>query len=192
MKVPKSCDGSYCVAHKALVTYNFRLSQDYSRPGSKGLYVSFYMFSATWGISKLHPAPGQPALLLVPGKAEYFRLEMSVPPPRNIEDQADVEDTIRVCVCDASRSWEDITLSDLPAEAFRGPLKTESVVLEATCAKSGSTGAITSRKVILYDCDQRGEEELEEKWEFVDVILHTASALIIQQENDIDIKDTVG
>ncbi|KAJ6261373.1 hypothetical protein Dda_4043 [Drechslerella dactyloides] len=167
IEVPRGSDGKYRATHGAQVRCIFKPSKEYINSRGEDLYVSFYMFSATWGISKLHPALGQPALLLTT-KGEHFTLTMHVPPPRSKEDPDEIEDIVRAFICNTNRSWEDITLPDLPAEAFITPLQAETEILVATPAHADRNG------VICHRTDSWDEDELEEKWGFADIVLRTS------------------
>ncbi|KAK6356067.1 hypothetical protein TWF718_000441 [Orbilia javanica] len=175
IRVPRGPDGNYRMTHGAVVRFTFALSTEYISSRGKNLFVSFYMFNATWGISKLHPAPGQPALLLSHGRQERFVLKMEVPPPRNSKDPNEIEDIIRVFVCNTDKSWEGITLPNLPAEALITPLEAETEILEATHAKNGGEGAVAYRNRALRSPGEEDEDEWEEKWGIVDIVLRTTS-----------------
>ncbi|KAK6537569.1 hypothetical protein TWF694_011751 [Orbilia ellipsospora] len=171
-------DGIYNATHGTQIVYNFRLSDKYT--ASRYLFASFYMFNATWGISKLHPAPGQPSIQLSTSKFERFMLEMDVPPPRCAEDPDGIEDVIRVFLCTANKSWEDVSLEELPTEMLVTPLKEEETIVDATVSEDVDEVLMDvemgERNAVLKnpgDCED-DDVDFDEKWGYVDIVVRTS------------------
>ncbi|KAF3918631.1 Metacaspase-1 [Arthrobotrys entomopaga] len=176
VRLLETINGRYNTLHGAQIAYSFRLSDKYTASGSSHLFASFYMFNATWGITKLHPALGQPSIQLSNTKRESFILEMDVPPPRCAEDPDCIEDVIRVFLCTANKSWEDVSLEELPAEMPVTPLKHEETIIDGTMAEGMDDDTMGGRNGIAKPGGFDGDDDFDfdEKWGFVDIVVRTS------------------
>ncbi|KAK6343684.1 hypothetical protein TWF730_011273 [Orbilia blumenaviensis] len=80
------------------------------------VYVSFYAFDASWGISKLHPGTGQASFKVKKDTSQEFGLYMAIPPKNNPEDPDEIIDTVRVYISTTRINWDDITLPELSGD----------------------------------------------------------------------------
>lgn len=86
----------------------------------ESVYASFYVFDASWGVSKVHPGPGQ--VYEVTKKTPVdFTLEMTIPGKCTPQDPEEIIDTVRVFISMTRINWEDITLPELPSHACTVP-----------------------------------------------------------------------
>ncbi|KAK6513162.1 hypothetical protein TWF506_009327 [Arthrobotrys conoides] len=86
----------------------------------QSVFVSFYDFDASWGISKLDPGPGQVHEVTKKTPVE-FTIQMVIPEKCTPHDPEEIVDTVRVFISTTRVNWEDITLPELPGHACTVP-----------------------------------------------------------------------
>ncbi|KAK6537188.1 hypothetical protein TWF694_011385 [Orbilia ellipsospora] len=177
IEIPRVSSG-YHVPNRTAVSLTFALSEEYIASGSGYLFVSFYMLNSSWGISKLHPAVGEPAISLSKIGNVRFTIEMQVPQRGSSKDPDEVKDIVRVFFCDARKSWEDIMLPNLPIGAVVSPLKAETEILEVLYRGSYDKKNARYKNRELHDTSEETEYESQsertETWGLLDITLHTS------------------
>ncbi|KAK6337164.1 hypothetical protein TWF718_009948 [Orbilia javanica] len=123
----------------------------------KSVYVSFYDFDASWGISKLHPGPGQFSEVTKDRSVE-FPLAMMIPAPCTDRDPDEIVDTIRVFVSTSRTSWDEITLPELPADTSTippniiiRPTEPEAMSSDVTNTETGTVERVTDAPQLYQD-----------------------------------------
>lgn len=155
-------DGKYHITHGSRIKLSIKRSKICER---KDIFVSFYNFSPEWGIYKLHPEHGQSSRKIPKTGKEWFEVDMEIPVKSSDSDPEEVDDLIRIFLCNGAVSWEEIEMAGLPADSDTVMVRNEENISKENKA-SGRTRAIR-------DGNRPG---VEDKWINIDLVIHTSPA----------------
>ncbi|KAF3225075.1 hypothetical protein TWF106_002955 [Orbilia oligospora] len=133
--------------------FSFKMNNDCKY---QSVFVSFYDFDASWGISKLEPGPGQ-VHEVTKQTPVHFTIQMMIPEKCTPQDPEEIIDTVRVFISTTRTNWEDITLPELPSHACTVPPVIVTVPSDDPDAETKERGPEVSQS--LFDLSSAEDDD---------------------------------